>query len=414
MAAQDQHQSQHPAPTSPGEPSDWYIRTMAGDLAQLRQNKNPQEAAVVPAQKTVPPQEPPQPTAAPPKPQELPRAASREHSASAGAPPATLPVAPQPSVKPPPPPLSTPPKPPVPSLAPRPAPAPAPRPPAAPTSALARPAVRITPPPPAQSTPAALRKRWQWLPPRTLLIATGSLGLLGLVVFTVLFDIGGIKTFFSAQPPSHVPEPTSIEGEIVRQSTSTPSPTPGLPVAADDIEVVSATPETIVETLNALAAKPRAPGMLAALHISGLSPESVLSALGIKLPTPSGQDSPERTVALYFWTQRLEQVPRVHATRLVAAIQYQSGDISGAAAEIETMLTTDARPRIWLNNSPGTQATPGFQDNTYSGISIRYLNFSLPDLSLDYALIPDKRLLLIATSQEAMYATLDRLSAGGK
>lgn len=119
---------------------------------------------------------------------------------------------------------------------------------------------------------------------------------------------------------------------------------------------------------------------------------------------------------LYFWTQRLEQVPRIHAVRLVAVIEfrYAQSDAGVIIPSIEMMLNTTARPLIWLNNSPGTQAAPGFQNNTYKSVSVRYLNFSLPDLSLDYALIPDKQLLLIATSQEAIYAVLDRLNIGGK
>lgn len=50
---------------------------------------------------------------------------------------------------------------------------------------------------------------------------------------------------------------------------------------------------------------------------------------------------------------------------------------------------------------------PVFEDNSYKGINIRYLNFAGSTFSIDYAIVDNK--LLIATSKESMFAAIDRI-----
>ena len=59
------------------------------------------------------------------------------------------------------------------------------------------------------------------------------------------------------------------------------------------------------------------------------------------------------------------------------------------------------------------QANQNFTDNSYGGVGIRYKNFPFADKSIDYAIVPasnGKSYLVIASSREAMYATIDKLN----
>ncbi len=71
-------------------------------------------------------------------------------------------------------------------------------------------------------------------------------------------------------------------------------------------------------------------------------------------------------------------------------------------------MISDLNPLI-RHLSFGQAATRSFQDNIYRGIKIRYMNFPDPDVSIDYALLPEKNYLLISTSKESMYQLIDRL-----
>ena len=70
-------------------------------------------------------------------------------------------------------------------------------------------------------------------------------------------------------------------------------------------------------------------------------------------------------------------------------------------------MAEDLRP-IFLDHQLEEPATEEFQDNTYKNVNIRYLNFSDPSLTLDYAIVGDY--LVITTSRESMYGVIDRLN----
>lgn len=57
-------------------------------------------------------------------------------------------------------------------------------------------------------------------------------------------------------------------------------------------------------------------------------------------------------------------------------------------------------------------SSKAFLGNTYKDISIRYINFALPDVSLDYAIIPaknKKNYIVITNSRESIYSIIDRI-----
>lgn len=74
----------------------------------------------------------------------------------------------------------------------------------------------------------------------------------------------------------------------------------------------------------------------------------------------------------------------------------------------ENTMKEDLKP-VFLGQELGEPAAKEFQDNVYQDINIRYLNFSDPLLTIDYALISDY--LIITTSRESMYRVIDRVLA---
>lgn len=76
----------------------------------------------------------------------------------------------------------------------------------------------------------------------------------------------------------------------------------------------------------------------------------------------------------------------------------------------ESTIAKDLANYLLINNTK-KEANVSFLDNTYQGISIRYKNFPFPDETIDYSVFEYKgqNYLVIAGSREAMYATLDVL-----
>lgn len=79
----------------------------------------------------------------------------------------------------------------------------------------------------------------------------------------------------------------------------------------------------------------------------------------------------------------------------------------------EKNMQTDIRP-IFLGRVLGFPATEEFQDNIYppdgeagQEVNIRYLNFSDPTLTVDYAVAGDY--LIITTSRESIYKVIDKI-----
>ncbi len=64
-------------------------------------------------------------------------------------------------------------------------------------------------------------------------------------------------------------------------------------------------------------------------------------------------------------------------------------------------------PVLFLDKNIGQPQTESFQENFYRGTLVKYQNFSDPSLSLDYVIVDG--LLLITTSRESAFASLDRM-----
>ena len=62
---------------------------------------------------------------------------------------------------------------------------------------------------------------------------------------------------------------------------------------------------------------------------------------------------------------------------------------------------------FFITESPGRPATTIFQDNIYQGITIRYVNFPRPDLSIDYVIV--NNVFVLSTNRELTYKIVDKL-----
>ena len=135
--------------------------------------------------------------------------------------------------------------------------------------------------------------------------------------------------------------------------------------------------------------------------------DTLISALGINLPdnilsVVATSDVEGGNYTLFFYNQ-------AEGNRLGMVIALEQGvDLSQELRIWEASIKTDLKSFfLSLDIEVQPMATEEFQDNLYQDIAIRYLNFPMPDLSIDYAIVNNK--LVITTSQESMYATIDAL-----
>lgn len=71
----------------------------------------------------------------------------------------------------------------------------------------------------------------------------------------------------------------------------------------------------------------------------------------------------------------------------------------------QTML--DDLKNFYISDVPGARASKTFLDDIYSGVAIRYVNLPYTTLTLNYTIL--NNLLIIGTSKELMYTTIDRI-----
>ncbi|MBL7155172.1 MAG: hypothetical protein ISS88_01535 [Candidatus Portnoybacteria bacterium] len=199
-------------------------------------------------------------------------------------------------------------------------------------------------------------------------------------------------------------EPTVPEPLIPADETRTIELTIGQEnLLPDDLKLVAVQEQTL-NTFKRILAK-----LVSQTEKKYADLDTLASALGINLPnsilfTAATSDVEGGNYTLYFYSQ-------LAGNRLVMVIALaEDVDLSQELLIWEANIKTDLKA-FFLGLDIETQptATEGFQDNVFQDIAIRYLNFSSPDLSIDYAIVGNK--LVITTSRESMYATIDALLA---
>lgn len=63
----------------------------------------------------------------------------------------------------------------------------------------------------------------------------------------------------------------------------------------------------------------------------------------------------------------------------------------------------------YTKNALPQAASDGFLENIYQGVTIRYMNFDMPDRALDYAVVND--ILLVTGSREMIFTLIDKVQA---
>ena len=129
---------------------------------------------------------------------------------------------------------------------------------------------------------------------------------------------------------------------------------------------------------------------------------------GLDLHPPQDVKDNLETYTLYLYSQE-ELFSQERRNRLGIAFKIKEGKtgvVRVAMAEWEKVLPDDFLKvhTLWQR---GEKASSDFLNNTYAGIPIRYTNFPVPDLSIDWAIKND--ILLITTSRESMWRTIDVL-----
>lgn len=253
-------------------------------------------------------------------------------------------------------------------------------------------------------------------------IMPGGIAVITLVIAALVF-IGFQRGRSRAPSPTPTP-PLAIEGEVLNETPSaSPSFTPAPTVFSrqstlkgDSQETITATSQTVLQVLSAIASKTRPPRQLTELVFPGLAPEDLsrslsLDSLVVIPPTATStllSAATSTTLSLYFHTQEERFSTTTHATRLVALLQDALAPGPVTRNTLESTLVA-IKENLWLGIPGKTQATLDFQETLFAGVTIRYLNFANPDLTLDYAFVPKHNALVVTTSREAMFAVLERL-----
>ncbi len=197
-------------------------------------------------------------------------------------------------------------------------------------------------------------------------------------------------------------EPTVPEPLIPVDETRTIELTIGQEnLLLDDLKLVAAQEQTL-NTFKRILAK-----LISQTEKKYADLDTLVSSLGISLPnsilfTAANSDIKGGNYTLYFYSQ-----PEGNRLAIVIAL-VEGVDLSQELRNWETSIKTDLESFfLGLDIEVQPTATEEFQDNLYQDIVIRYLNFPSPDLSIDYAIVGNK--LVMTTSRESMYATIDAL-----
>jgi hypothetical protein len=130
--------------------------------------------------------------------------------------------------------------------------------------------------------------------------------------------------------------------------------------------------------------------------------EKLSQKINIEIPEEITDNLSKNNYALIFLNLENE-------LRLGLVAEVNGGDmekIQKNARQWETTMIDDLK-LLFLKTEIGSPSTANFQENTYKGIKIRYMNFSEPNVTIDYAFANNK--LILATSKENIYKIIDIL-----
>jgi len=135
-------------------------------------------------------------------------------------------------------------------------------------------------------------------------------------------------------------------------------------------------------------------------HAELLSSE-IIDGLGLAMPN-NIYGSISEDYNLFFYGQPSGE------SRVVLIFKLTNSDIEDHMISWESTMIYDLE-NLFLGQSHGEPATENYQDNFYKNIHIRYLNLPEPSLTMDHAVVISQDYLILTTSREAAWATVDKL-----
>jgi hypothetical protein len=136
---------------------------------------------------------------------------------------------------------------------------------------------------------------------------------------------------------------------------------------------------------------------------SELVSAEVIDNLGLAMPADVYKNISEK-YNIFFYGQ-----PDDNSSRVVLVFKLNS--LEGAEQGMlswESTILYDLK-NIFLGKEHGNPSTETFQDNYYKNTHIRYLNLPEPNLTMDYTVFVERGYLVLTTSREAAWATVDKL-----
>lgn len=204
-----------------------------------------------------------------------------------------------------------------------------------------------------------------------------------IIVFAVFYLIG------SKPEPEPEPEPPSVSESLI-------------PV--DETKILNLANTSFIDLLSQEAEKDQSVGTFKRIAIlknetEFLSLNELLEKLNINIP-PYAFAELENNYTLIIYSQNGKK-----KLELIAKVK-NSDNLNDQLGFWEQTMVNDLQG-LFLIESPGTPATNEFQNNNYKNTAIRYINFPEPDLTIDYAIV--NNLLILGTSKELMYKTIDKI-----
>jgi hypothetical protein len=136
---------------------------------------------------------------------------------------------------------------------------------------------------------------------------------------------------------------------------------------------------------------------------SELVSAEVIDNLGLAMPTDVYKNISEK-YNIFFYGQ-----PDDNSSRVVLVFKLNSLDgVEQSMFSWESTIIYDLK-NIFLGKEHGNPSTETFQDNNYKNTHIRYLNLPEPNLTMDYTIFTEGEYLVLTTSREAAWATVDKL-----
>lgn len=260
-----------------------------------------------------------------------------------------------------------------------------------------------TAPQPAQPQPAAPRAPTLGANRQKLILASSA------VAVVVLAAAGGALWWFKFRPPTVTPPPPP---PIVEPAEPTPIVT-NMAV----LRIEANAPAGIPAAVTSAWSNNGRGGVFDTAFVKIVPPDGarryataadIIASYPLRIPAVIREDITGLNLLRFTQTEFLTPSRgSLLPDRFGIAITFAAAPHPETILTWENTMVSDLESYLDLSRFNAGPDLSSWRDSTYREIAVRYMNFALPDQSFDYAFLPAKNLLLIATSRESMYALID-------